>query len=134
MATPARDWKESSPPGEAERFAEYARRFEVLQERQAKGGAKDRALHAKSHGGFEAKLEVLGDLPEHARQGLFAKAATYDAIVRYSNGSGTVRHDRAGDVRAMAVKILGVDGEKVLGDARTQDFLGVLSSVTPFRT
>jgi hypothetical protein len=131
---PTRDWKESSPPGEAERFAAYARRFEVLQERQAKGGAKDRALHAKSHGAFAAKLEVNGDLPEHARHGLFAKPATYEAIVRYSNGSGHVRHDRVGDVRAMAVKVLGVDGEKVLGTAHTQDFLGVLSSVTPFRT
>src|SRR5262249_45909212 len=130
----SRSWKEAPAPGEAERFAAYARRFEQLQELNAKGGARTRALHAKSHGGFAAALEVLGDLPEHARHGLFAKPARHDAIVRWSNGAGVVRHDRTGDVRAMSVKVLGVDGAKVLGDARTQDFLGVLSPTTPFRT
>jgi hypothetical protein len=93
-----------------------------------------RALHAKSHGGFEASFEILGDLPDHARQGLFATPKTYEAIVRYSNGGGAVKHDSAGDVRGIAVKVLGVDGEKVLGDARTQDFLAILSSSTPFKT
>jgi hypothetical protein len=131
---PSQDWKESPPPGEAERFAEYAKRFERLQEMRANSGTRMRALHAKSHGGFEASFEVLGDLPEHARHGIFAKASKYEALVRYSNGAGAVRHDRAGDVRAMSIKLFGVDGEKVLGDARTQDFLGVLSPTTPFRT
>lgn len=131
---PGRDWKETSPPGEAERFAEYAQRFSRLQEMHATRGSRMRALHAKSHGGFEASFEVLGDLPEHARQGLFATPARYEALVRYSNGAGVVRHDRTGDVRAMSIKVFGVDGEKVLGDARTQDFLGVLSPTTPFRT
>ncbi|HEY8072483.1 MAG TPA: hypothetical protein VIF62_00190 [Labilithrix sp.] len=131
---PSRDWKESPPPGEAERFAEYARRFERLQDLRATSGVRMRALHAKSHGGFEASFEVLGDLPEHARHGLFAKPARYEALVRYSNGAGALRSDRAGDVRAMSIKVLGVDGKKVLGDARTQDFLAILSPTTPFRT
>jgi hypothetical protein len=134
MATPSTDWKESIPADEAERFAEYARRFTALQQKNAHGSKRYRALHAKSHRGFEASFEVLPDVPEHARHGLFAKAATYEAIVRWSNGSGAVKHDHAGDVRGMAVKVLGVDGEKVLGDARTQDFLGVLSPAIPFRT
>jgi len=93
-----------------------------------------RALHAKAHGGFVAKLTVLGDLPEHARHGLFERAGEYDAFVRFSNGAGTVQKDDAGDVRGVAVKVLGVKGEKVLGDAETQDFLAILSSATPFRT
>jgi hypothetical protein len=54
--------------------------------------------------------------------------------VRYSNGAGKVQADKVGDVRGFAVKVLGVEGDKVLGDAKTQDFLAVLSPVTPFRT
>jgi hypothetical protein len=77
---------------------------------------------------------VLGDLPEHARHGLFAKPATYDALVRYSNGAGKIQHDKVTDVRGIAVKVLGVDGDKVLGNAPTQDFLGILSSAGPFKS
>jgi hypothetical protein len=131
---PSTDWKEVVPPGEEARFEVYAAQLAELQSRNARGGTKRRALHAKGHGGFVARLEVLPDLPEPARHGLFARPATYDALVRFSNGAGAIQRDRQGDVRGVAVKVLGVDGEKVLGDARTQDFLAILSSATPFRT
>jgi hypothetical protein len=91
-------------------------------------------LHNKRVGGFEARLEILGNLPEPARHGLFAEPKVYDALVRYSNGSSVPQDDAKGDIRGMAVKVLGVDGAKVLGTARTQDFLGILQSTTPFRT
>ncbi len=133
MATPSQEWKEVSSADEAARFAEFAQRFTVLQKMRARDGAPMRALHAKGHAGLEASLEVFDDLPPHARHGLFAEAGRYEAIVRYSNGSGGHRHDQAGDARGLAVKVLGVEGEKVLGGARTQDFLGVLSPAIPFR-
>ena len=97
-------------------------------------GTSAAALHNKLVGGFEARLEILGDLPEPARHGLFAGPKVYDALVRYSNGSGVPEDDAKPDIRGMAVKVLGVDGPKVLGTARTQDFLGILQSATPFRT
>jgi hypothetical protein len=93
-----------------------------------------RALHAKAHRTFSARFEVLDNLPEPARQGLFATPRSYDAVVRYSNGSGRVQSDAKPDVRGIAVKLLGVSGPKVLGDAPTQDLLAVLASATPFRT
>jgi len=64
-----------------------------------------RALHHKGLGGFEASLEVLGELPEPARHGLFAHPGKYDALVRYSNGASAVPKDDAGDVRGIAVKV-----------------------------
>jgi hypothetical protein len=131
---PSTDWKEIVAPDEDARFERYGAQLAELQTRNAKGGPKRRALHAKGHGGFVARLEVLPDLPEPARHGLFALPATYEALVRFSNGAGAIQRDRQGDVRGIAVKVLGVDGEKVLGDARTQDFLAILSSATPFRT
>jgi hypothetical protein len=134
MTAPSKTWKEVVPADEDARFERYAAQLAQLQADSARGGSPGRALHHKGHGGFEAILEVLGDLPEHARQGLFAKPGRYDALVRFSNGASRVKKDDAGDVRGVAVKVLGVDGVKVLGEARTQDFLAILSPATPFRT
>jgi hypothetical protein len=128
------DWKETVAPDEDTRFDEYAQRLATLQRKHARDGTTHRALHAKGHGIHEATFEVAGDLPEHARHGLFAKPAKYEALVRFSNAAGRVQADRVGDVRGIAVKVLGVAGDKVLGDAPTQDFLGILSSSLPVRT
>jgi hypothetical protein len=134
MAAPSKDWKEVVPADEQARFERYASQLAQLQASNARGGVPGRALHHKGLGGFEASLEVLGDLPEPARYGLFARPGKYDALVRYSNGASAVQRDDAADVRGIAVKVLGVDGPKVLGTARTQDFLAILSSATPFRS
>ncbi len=132
--SPSTSWKETPAADEDARFERYAQRFVALQQRNRANGRVGRALHHKGHGIFEAKLEIAGDLPEHARHGLFAKPATYEALVRYSNGAGKIQADKVGDVRGIAVKVLGVAGDKVLGDAPTQDLLAILSSATPFRT
>ncbi|MGE5185428.1 MAG: catalase, partial [Acidobacteriota bacterium] len=131
---PSTSWKENPPPGEDARFENYARRFQKLQQRNATSGALRRALHAKGHGIYEASLEISGDVPEHARHGLFAQPQRYEALVRFSSGAGKVQADTVGDVRGLAVKVLGVEGDKVLGDAPTQDLLAILSPATPFRT
>jgi hypothetical protein len=124
------EWKETQAPDEAARFELYAKRMVALQQRQ---GGKLRALHGKNHGIYEARFEVHDNLPEAARHGLFAKPASYEALVRFSNGAGRVQADKVGDVRGIGVKVLGVPGAKVLGDATTQDFLAILTSATPFK-
>jgi hypothetical protein len=98
-------------------------------------GRTGRALHVNIRGGVEARLEIFDNLPDHARHGLFAQPRTYDALVRYSNGASRHLRDdhRAGDFRGLAVKVLGVDGPKCVGDAHTQDFLCIQASSTPFR-
>jgi hypothetical protein len=134
---PSTDWKESAPEGEDARFAAYSEELHALQKKHAASGTTARALHAKGHTGVRASLEVFADLPAHARHGVFAAPRTFDARVRWSNGSGKRQSDRAGDVRGIAVKLLGVAGKKVLAgleDATTQDFLAIQSSATPFRT
>ena len=123
-------WRETVGPGEDERFDLYAKRLVTL---QTKHGGAHRALHAKGHGVYEATLTV-GEVPPQARHGLFARPGKYEALVRYSNGASKVQPDRTSDVRGIAVKVLGVDGDKIIGGARTQDFLAILSSSTPFRT
>jgi hypothetical protein len=132
---PATDWKEVVPDGETARFERYAEMFGAMQKRHAGTQDAARALHAKGNLGLEAELEVLPDLPEEARVvGLFGKPAKYRALVRYSNGAARRQHDRKPDVRGIAVKVLGVDGKKLIPgmtDATTQDFLAIRTPSVP---
>lgn len=131
---PSTTWSETQAPGEDARFERYAQRLVALQQHNQRGGRPGRALHHKGHGVYEATLEIAGDLPEHARHGLFAQPARHEALVRFSNGASKVQADKVADVRGIAVKVLGVPGAKVLGEAPTQDLLAILASATPFRT
>lgn len=75
----------------------------------------------------KGELQVRPGLPPDLAQGVFARpGATYPAVVRFSNGSSSLRPDAKRDARGMAVKLFGVPGEKVLADERdatTQDFV-----------
>lgn len=84
-----------------------------------------RQQHPKSHGCVKAEF-IVEDVPEHLRFGVFQQPRSYHAWIRFSNGSSTVQLDAKGDVRGMAIKLLGVQGEKLLDSekyAETQDFI-----------
>src|SRR5450432_281205 len=135
--TPSTDWKETVEAGEAERFEAYAQQLLAMQRRVAQGGPAIRGLHAKGQLGLAAELEVLPDLPEAARVALFARPATFPAYVRFSNGAGARQSDRKGDVRGVAIKLVGVAGRKLIPgmeSAVTQDFLLIRSASTAFRS
>lgn len=134
MTTPSRDWKEVIPPTEQEEFEKLAAELAALAVERDGGAAKHRALHPKPHVGVRATLEVREGLPEHAKQGLFAKAGSHHAYVRFSNGAARFQHDREPDLRGFALKVLDVDGKKALGDARTQDFLMIDVPKLAFRS
>lgn len=133
---PATDWKEIIPEGEPARLERHAENLLQLQRRRAGGHKALRGLHAKGNAGLEAELTVLSDLPEPLRVGLFAAPATYRSYVRFSNGSGLIQHDKTGDIRGVALKVVGIEGKKIIPgmeDAKTQDFLLIRSPSTPFR-
>jgi len=91
-----------------------------------KGRHAVRDAHAKSHGILEGTLRVHADLPTELRQGLFVRAGEHPVIVRFSTAPGDIVSDGIGSAFGMAIKVLDVDGPKVLpGDPqpRTQDFL-----------
>jgi hypothetical protein len=95
---------------------------------------KDPALrdaHPKHHGCVHARFEVKRGLPEDLAQGVFARPATYEAWVRFSNAF-KIRHDLERDARGMAIKVLGVSG--VGHEEATQDFLLVTHKVFFART
>jgi hypothetical protein len=93
------------------------------------GSSRDlvrRDAHAKAHGCVKSRFDVVRDLPAELRVGVFQPGASYPAWIRYSNGSGRSQNDRVGDGRGMAIKLMGVPGDKILSEeraAKTQDFL-----------
>ncbi|MEO6775348.1 MAG: hypothetical protein ABI467_20460 [Kofleriaceae bacterium] len=129
---PGTDWKELIAPDEGQRFEYFT---SVLSGIQAKANA-GRALHAKGNLGAEATFEVLPGLAPDAGHGMFDTPRTYPAVVRYSNGAARRQHDKKPDVRGIAIKVIGVAGEKVIPGmeaAVTQDFLAIRTPVTPVR-
>jgi hypothetical protein len=83
-----------------------------------------RGQHMKSHGCVKATFVVMPGLPDSLRYGIFREPREFRAYLRFSNGKG--RDDRQGDAHGLAIKLLGVEGKKVLEgeeDATTQDFV-----------
>lgn len=96
-----------------------------------------RDAHAKQHGTVVGELQVYPNLPEHLAQGLFATPATYPVVIRFSSAPGDIKDDRLPVPHGMAVKVIGVPGEKILPGQEeevTQDFLLVSMPVIPFGT
>jgi catalase len=87
-------------------------------------GPGRRGQHFKHHGCVWAKFEVLADIPERYKVGLFAKPGIYTAYIRFSNGAEM--RDEKKDIHGMAIKLTGVPGAKVLeaeASATTHDFI-----------
>lgn len=84
-----------------------------------------RGVHAKSHALLKGELRILDGLPTEFAQGLFARPASYDALIRLSTGAGDVLPDSISLLRGIAVKVLDVDGVRLQGSEgdTTQDFL-----------
>ena len=114
--------EEQIPPGEDEAIVQVVRVSEQLLDRTTSPVRRDQ--HPKHHGCVRAEFRVLPELPETYRVGLFREPRTYPAWIRFSNGGQ--QDDRKPDAHGMAVKLMGVEGPKVLDgerDATTHDFV-----------
>lgn len=118
---------EQIQPGEDEDVAGVREIFEevrALAFEKHRHGLRD--AHAKSHGVLRGTLAVADDLPVELAQGLFSTDGEHPVVIRFSTAPGDIVSDGIGAAFGMAIKVLDVDGDKVLpGDpqARTQDFL-----------
>lgn len=104
-----------------------------------------RDTHAKTHAAVQGTLEIF-DFDEAAlkqelskrtslteaqlnaislKQGLFAKPKQYPVWLRFASGAFSVKNDYEGDTRSMAVKVIGVEGERLLQshEFHTQDII-----------
>lgn len=86
-----------------------------------------RAGNTKTYGVVRAEFEVLSGLPSGLRHGLFAVPRTYPAWVRCGGPGPLAPPDlRDNGVLSLGVKVMGVDGPKLLDDEKgTQDFTGI---------
>jgi hypothetical protein len=101
--------------------------MERLRSQYPDGAAVRRDAHPKTHGLVTAEFIVLDDFSHALRHGVFQRPRTFDALIRFSAGDifpyPDTRVPRSG---GMAIKLLGVEGEKLLErerDAQTQDFI-----------
>lgn len=112
--------------GEAETVDGLKKQFgHILDTTLADYGRGVRSVHAKAHGIARGKLTVMADLPAELAQGLFAKPGTYDAVIRISTNPGDILDDSISVPRGLALKVLGVEGERLPGSEgdTTQDFV-----------
>lgn len=103
----------------------------MLREKSNKGVVL-RDAHPKQHGLVRAKFIVRDDIDEELKIGLFGHAEEYDTWVRFSNSLAPPKEDIKSDIRGMAIKILGVPGEKLVQgeeDCSTLDFVTVSADV-----
>jgi hypothetical protein len=107
------------PPDEAGAVRIIVRVIEDRVRAAAKAGPARRDAHPKAHGCVRAEFRVLDDLPAGLRLGVFAAPRTYQAWIRFSNGSGSPQPDSIGDGRGMAIKVMGVTESP----STTQDFV-----------
>jgi hypothetical protein len=122
----------------------YASSYEVPEEDEAKtsaglmnalqgiatttytdSGHATRAVHAKSHGLLQGELRVLDGLAPAYAQGIFARPAGWPVVLRLSTTPGDVLDDKVSTPRGLALKVIGVEGERVDGSEAdtTQDFV-----------
>lgn len=90
----------------------------------ADGGHAIRSVHAKTHGILVGELEVEA-LPEFLAQGLFSKAGRYPVVMRFSTIPGDILDDSVSTPRGLAIKIVGVQGDRLQGSESdvTQDLV-----------
>ena len=89
-------------------------------------GTARRAVHAKSHGCLKAKFKVLDHQDRDLAHAIFGKPASYDAVIRFSNGDGPAGPDSDKRVSVgIGIKVFGVTTAKLLDTQveETIDFL-----------
>lgn len=88
-------------------------------------GHAERSVHAKSHALLRGVLDVDAGLPAVLAQGLFAESGTHEVVMRFSTNPGDILNDKVSTPRGLAIKVLGVEGDRLPGSENetSQDFV-----------
>ncbi len=97
-----------------------------------------RDAHPKHHGIIRAEFIIEADLPEALQVGVFKQGLSrpkrsFPAWIRLSNASNRVHADSEKDMIGFAIKLMGVEGEKLLNlkdESYFKDALTIASSFT----
>jgi len=119
--------EEQIPPGESAMAQDIIQTAVRIVDQHREGTRYLRDAHAKAHGCVKAEVQILNDLTQELRQGVFSEAGkTWQATIRLSNGSAYPQLDSMRDARGMAIKLLGVPGTQLLKEQQgraEQDFV-----------
>lgn len=82
-----------------------------------------RDAHAMDTGCVKAIFRINKNLPSELRQGIFSKEQDYDAWIRFSHANPEITTSRWPGGRGMAIKLIGIEGPKLLDETDSQDFI-----------
>ena len=120
------------PPADEQKHIESLIR--ELHTKMQRDYAKTRTLrdaHPKMHGCVRGEFSVETDLPSELSIGVFKQSRAFPVWVRFSNQNGTVSPDSKPDIRGVAIKLMGVEGARILPDGpvgTTHDFILISDS------
>ena len=116
---------ESLYPNEAATAQQIADIIEMSIRKQYASDIALRDAHPKAHGCVRAEFKINETLPQNLIQGVFIPGKTYQAWIRFSNGSSNAKQaDIKKDARGMAIKLLAVSGKNLSDESTsTQDFI-----------
>ncbi len=125
--------KEHPPSGEEEAIQKITDLLRNKMKREnPPPNRMQRDAHPKQHGLVKAEFIVEPDLPADLRVGVLKDARTYPIWIRFSNQNAPPKPDEKKDIRGMAIKLMGVEGEKLLEEEKyeqTQDFILISTDV-----
>jgi hypothetical protein len=121
--------EERELPGEAAATQEIIDSMATFARRTYAHATSERIGNTKTYGIVHGEFEVLGELPERLRHGVFAQARTFPAWVRFGGPGPLGPPDpRDNGLLSIGVKLMEVPGPKLLDDEQhTQDFTGISS-------
>jgi len=120
--------EERPMPNEEEIARQIADEMTAFLRRTYANSTAERAGNTKTYGIVRARFEV-SDLPAELRAGIFREPREYAAWVRFGGPGPLVVDDIIDNgILSIGIKLMGVEGEKLIDDEReTQDFLGISS-------
>ncbi len=132
--------REQIPEGEAAMTRDVIQTAVRIVDQHRESTRYLRDAHAKAHGCVKAEVQVLPELAQDLRRGVFSEPGKrWQATLRLSNGNAYPQFDSIRDARGMAIKLLDVPGKQLLAnrqDQGEQDFVmfshpNFLSAMSP---
>lgn len=123
---------EQIPANEVEHIEQLSARLKAKIIKDNAGGIMRRDAHPKMHGLVQGEFIIEPNLPKELAIGLFSEAKTFPAWIRFSNQDGQFNPDIQRDIRGMAIKLMDVQGEKLLAEekhAQTHDFITISTDI-----
>lgn len=129
--------KEHFEPNEDRHIEKIIQAFKHALPEYYPAGKVKRMFHPKMHGLVEARFSVATDIEQRYQHGIFLPGVEYPCWIRFSNAKKKPAPDSKKDMRGMAIKLIGVPGEKLVEqhvNDVTQDFLCVTSQTLQTRS